>query len=257
MREAYLRDGAVLTLGTAQVRFSLPGEVAQARRSAHTQFGALVGLSAAMRECFARLENAATTSRPVLLEGESGTGKTLAGEALHELGTRAKHGLASLNCASLPAETVEAALFGRERDATGAARIGAFEEAGEGTVFLEEVGELPLKAQGRLVQVLEEGVVQRGHTSLHVRARLLTSSRRDLRTAVNEGHFRTGKHRAVDARLTYGAAREQALAAFEKDYFTALLGAHRGKVSQAAKAADIDRVYLYRLLRRHGIKTRE
>jgi two-component system NtrC family response regulator len=156
----------------------------------------LVGASAAVRavqETVARLVDAEV---PVLLEGESGTGKELVARALHFQGRRAAGPFVPVNCAAIPRDLVESELFGHEAGAfTGAHRAhrGFFEQAHGGTIFLDEVGEIPLAAQPALLRVLAEKRVRKvgGEGTVAVDVRVVAATNRDLKAAVDEGDFRT------------------------------------------------------------------
>ena len=159
------------------------------------QFGPLLGGSAAMRELFARLGRIARTDSTVLIQGETGTGKELVAQAIHEGSPRAKQPFVVVDCAALPEMLLEAELFGHTKGAfTGAvsARAGAIEAADTGTVFLDEVGELPLSLQPKLLRVLESRTIRRIGENTHrrVNVRILSATNRDVRTMVNEGTFR-------------------------------------------------------------------
>jgi two-component system response regulator AtoC len=158
-------------------------------------FHALVGGSAAMREVYRLLEKAAAVDATVLLSGETGTGKELAARAVHYHSARRERRFVPINCGALPAELVESELFGHARGAfTGAAaaKPGLFEEARAGTIFLDEVGELPLAAQVKLNRVLQEKEIRRvGDTQpIAVDVRVIAATHRDLRDEVKAGRFR-------------------------------------------------------------------
>lgn len=155
----------------------------------------LIGTSPAIEKLRTQLRQYADSPFPVLIEGESGSGKELAADALHRLSTRAGRPKLALNCAAISPTLVEPTLFGHAKGAfTGAqgARAGYFEEAGDGTLFLDEIGELPLELQPKLLRVLENGQYQRvGETQQRVsRARVIAASNRDLKKEVREGRFR-------------------------------------------------------------------
>ena len=188
VREAALRDGSAIKLGPhATLRFKLLNEVSSSPLSKAHEFGPLLGNSPAMRGFFAQLERAAETSRPMLLEGETGTGKSVAAEAIHAASARSSSPFIPIECAALTASDLEAALLGQANPR----RLSAFEEAGDGTIYLDEVGDLSNELQGRLVPVLERGELRRAGSSavVQVRARLIASSRADLRQRVNEGRL--------------------------------------------------------------------
>jgi len=131
----------------------------------------------------------------VLLTGETGTGKGVAAEVIHQLSPRANHPFVEVNCGAIPESLLESELFGHEKGAfTGALqrRAGVLERAGEGTVFLDEIGELPLAAQTRLLRVLQNREFERvgGNTTLRFKARIITATNRDLEAAVQAGTFR-------------------------------------------------------------------
>jgi two-component system response regulator AtoC len=169
-----------------------------ARRAApggEDAFHGLVGRSAAMRAVYRLLEKAAAVDATVLLVGETGTGKELAARAIHVLSARRERRFVPVNCGALPGELVESELFGHARGAfTGAAaaKPGLFQAAEGGTIFLDEVGELPLAAQVKLNRVLQEREIRRvGETqALPVDVRVVAATHRDLREEVREGRFR-------------------------------------------------------------------
>ena len=155
----------------------------------------LIGESAALQKLRAQLRQFAHSPFPVLIEGESGSGKELAATALHRLSERASKPYLALNCAAISPNLVEATLFGHSKGAfTGAngPRAGYFEDASDGTLFLDEIGELPLDLQPKLLRVLENGEFQRiGETAARrSSARIVTATNRDLKKEVREGRFR-------------------------------------------------------------------
>jgi two-component system, NtrC family, nitrogen regulation response regulator NtrX len=156
---------------------------------------ALIGDSAPMRSLRDAIARLAAIPSTVLIVGESGTGKELVARELHRRGPGAKGPLVAVNSAALPEQLIESELFGHERGAfTGADRLrrGAFENAGSGTLFLDEVGELPLPAQAKLLRVLEERKVMRvgGDRPIQITARVVTATNRDLDREVEAGRFR-------------------------------------------------------------------
>ncbi|MFH1871307.1 MAG: sigma-54 dependent transcriptional regulator [Pseudomonadota bacterium] len=155
----------------------------------------LIGESTPLQKLRAQLRQFAHSPFPVLIEGESGSGKELAAAALHRLSERAAKPYLALNCAAISPNLVEATLFGHGKGAfTGAngPRAGYFEDASDGTLFLDEIGELPLDLQPKLLRVLENGEFQRiGETAArHSSARIVTATNRDLKKEVREGRFR-------------------------------------------------------------------
>jgi two-component system nitrogen regulation response regulator NtrX len=155
----------------------------------------LTGDSGPMRSLRDAIARVAPIPSSVLIVGESGTGKELVARELHRLGPGGKSPLVAVNSAALPEQLVESELFGHERGAfTGADRLrrGAFENAGSGTLFLDEVGELPLPAQAKLLRVLEERQVTRvgGDRTIQVTARVVAATNRDLEREIEAGRFR-------------------------------------------------------------------
>ena len=158
-------------------------------------FHGLVGRSAAMREVFGLLEQASRLDITVLLHGETGTGKELAARAVHVKSARRERRFVPVNCGALPSELVESELFGHARGAfTGAvgAKAGLFEEAGGGTIFLDEIGELPLPVQVKLNRVLQEKEIRRvgDNRPVQVDVRVVAATHRDLKAEVAAGRFR-------------------------------------------------------------------
>jgi len=346
---AWLKEGSTLQLGDTTLRFHQVAERTQIPISAREKFGGLVGRSVAMRTVFAMLERCAGTDSTILLEGETGTGKEATAEAIHEESRRADGPFVVVDCGAIPSNLLESELFGHEKGSfTGATdrRIGAFEAAHNGTVFLDELGELPPELQPKLLRVLEQRTIRRlGNTNrVDVDVRVIAATNRRLRQEVNEGRFRSdlyyrlavikvelpplrerhgdipllaelfldyfnagedarerllapaflrrleqsawpGNVRElrnhlerclvleeplplgptsspqsqpeitnVDPTLSYAEARARALAAFERSFLPALVEYHDGNVSKAARSAGIDRAYLHRLLRRHGLR---
>ena len=169
------------------------GELRTELRERH-RFAAIKGQSGAIQEVLRVAARVAETDATVLITGESGTGKELVARAIHSGSARGDQPFVALNCAAIPENLVEAELFGIERGvATGVdRRLGRFEAAGSGTVFLDEIGELPLAVQAKLLRVLEERVVTRvgSHKTHPVRARVVAATNRDLAAEAAAGRFR-------------------------------------------------------------------
>lgn len=175
----------------------LKAENANLKRFVDEKFGfeGIIGSSAAIRRVIQQLRQVAPSGIPVLITGESGTGKELVAHALHNNSPRTKARFAPLNCAGLSESILEAELFGHVRGAfTGAERDreGRFEYADKGTLFLDEVGDMPLVMQAKLLRVLESGEVIRvgANEPRHVDVRLISATNHDLAQRVKEGRFR-------------------------------------------------------------------
>jgi DNA-binding NtrC family response regulator len=149
----------------------------------------------AMRRVMAQLERVAASESRVCILGETGTGKELVARTIHERSTRASGPFVTLNCAAVPAELIESELFGHEKGSfTGASgrHIGKFEQADQGTIFLDEIGDMPLNMQTKLLRVLEEGEVERigGDKPIGINVRVLVATHRDLEARVRDEKFR-------------------------------------------------------------------
>jgi DNA-binding NtrC family response regulator len=149
----------------------------------------------AMRRVMAQLERVAASESRVCILGETGTGKELVARTIHERSARASGPFVTLNCAAVPAELIESELFGHEKGSfTGASgrHIGKFEQADGGTIFLDEIGDMPLNMQAKLLRVLEEGEVERigGDKAVPVNVRVLVATHRDLEARAREQKFR-------------------------------------------------------------------
>ena len=158
-------------------------------------FPRILGESEAIKRTVAETQRVAPTETNVLLLGESGTGKELFARAIHHLSNRREKPFVAINCAAIPETLIENELFGHERGAfTGASdrRLGKFELAAGGTVFLDEIGELPLAVQSKLLRAIEEKVVDRigGRAPLPVDVRIVAATNKDLKAAVEAGEFR-------------------------------------------------------------------
>lgn len=158
--------------------------------------GRIIGKSRGLRRCLERLEKLATSDLPVLIQGETGTGKELAARRLHRKSERRRRPLAPINCAALAPGLLVSELFGHLRGAfTGADRdrAGIFEAAQGGTVLLDEIGDLPLDAQGKLLRLLQEGEVRRLGESLprKIDVRVVAATHRNLEKMVEKREFRT------------------------------------------------------------------
>jgi DNA-binding NtrC family response regulator len=353
--QAPLTDGAVLTLGGTKLRFERSGTEARIALSERDRFGRMVGRSAAMRAVFALCEQAAASESTVLIEGETGTGKEATAEAIHRESERRDGPFIIIDCGAIPPQLLESELFGHERGAfTGAvtARQGAFQAASGGTIFLDEIGELGLELQPKLLRALERREVKPVGSNHYtpVDVRVLAATNRNLREEVTARRFRSdlyyrvavlrvrlpplrerkedlgallehlletlgaadrpearalrseafmievSRHTwpgnvrelrnyverclamreqpppqeleaaeadvapwtaAMDISQPLKAAREAWVTEFERRYLTELLRHHEDNVTSAARAAGVDRIHFYRLLWKHGLRSRE
>ena len=341
VRATFLKPGTVFKVGRTTLQFDPLEETVNAPISTDHHHGTMVGSSEAMRRLFAMIKRVARAESTVLIEGETGTGKTALADAIHQDSARREGPFVVVDCASIAPNLIESHLFGHVAGAfTGAAgeRTGAFAAAKGGTVFLDEVGELPLEVQPKLLRVLEERVVVPlgSVQEVPIDVRVVAATNRDLRREVNEGTFRADlfyrlhvvrmtmpplrerredippliEHfrrqiapdsppppaamietwqrlhwsgnarelrsaverylllgddawqtaaRSSDAmapfnpELSFRAAKEIAVAQFEKGYLGMLIDRHGGNLSKAARAASMDRNHLRQLLRRHEI----
>jgi transcriptional regulator with GAF, ATPase, and Fis domain len=194
-KEVYLGPNTRFRVGRTEFHFKTADEVIDVAPSSADHFESLVGASVAMREVFGLLERVAPTALTVLIYGETGTGKELAARAVHSRSRRAEGPFVVFDCGAAPDNLIESELFGHQRGAfTGAveSRPGMFELAHGGTIFLDEIGELPLELQPKLLRVLEQREVRRVGASKTkpIDVRVVAATNRDLREAVNVGRFR-------------------------------------------------------------------
>jgi transcriptional regulator with GAF, ATPase, and Fis domain len=193
--EARVPNGAAIRMGTTEITVTYGTPKTPTELWPDKSFGTLLGRTAVMRELFGQVGKMAQTNASILITGETGTGKEVLARALHDASPRAAAPFVVVDCAALPPNLLETELFGHARGAfTGAvlAHEGAFEAADGGTVFLDEVGELPLSLQPKLLRVLESRTLRRiGETAYRkIDVRVLSATHRDLRRMVNQGAFR-------------------------------------------------------------------
>jgi transcriptional regulator with GAF, ATPase, and Fis domain len=334
---AVISPGDPISIGETMLAVELLADVVTEPLSRGDRFGHVIGHSVAMRRLFAVLERVAPSDATILLEGETGTGKSALAEAVHAMSRRGGGPFVVVDCGAIPGPLLESELFGHERGAfTGAvdARIGLFEAASGGTVLLDEIGELPLDLQPKLLRALERRAIRKvGATrEMSVDVRLIAATHRDLRREVNRGAFRSdlwyrlntvrlvlpplrerrediamlvagfyqeligdptaapsadlvrtmmrgtwrgnvrelrsAVERALvgapaledetaegddDLAMSFRAAKNKATTSWERRYLRDLLSAHNGNVSQAARAARMDRSHLTELVRRYGL----
>ncbi|MDF1526386.1 MAG: sigma 54-interacting transcriptional regulator [bacterium] len=212
---AYLRDGAVVTVGETSMIFSTGADIAMKAGQAASTFGQMVAVSEPMLKAFALLEGLAASNITVLVEGETGTGKELAARAVHDRSPRAERPFVIFDCSTVPGQLMESELFGHAKGAfTGAseARPGAVEEAEGGTLFLDEIGELPLDLQPKLLRLLDLKEFKRVGTSDRKVAdvRFVAATNLDLEDQVSRDLFRRDLYfRISAAKVTLLPLRER------------------------------------------------
>jgi DNA-binding NtrC family response regulator len=212
--EVFLLANTKLRLGETELEFE-PARPERIAVPVMPAFGPLVAHSSQMRAIFERLSKMAPTDLTVLIGGETGTGKELVAQALHLASNRAKKPFVVVDCGSIPPSLAEATLFGHERGAfTGAVdkRLSPFVEADGGTIFLDELGELPVEVQPKLLRALAERRIKSvgGSTYREVDVRVLAATRRDLVRAVNAGEFRSDLYfRVAQVKIELPALRQR------------------------------------------------
>jgi formate hydrogenlyase transcriptional activator len=217
-----------------------------------SMFEEIVGVSKALRDTLSLVDKVAATDATVLLTGETGTGKELVARAIHRHSRRAHRALVAVNCAALPASLIASELFGHEKGAfTGALqrRIGRFELAAGGSIFLDEVGELPSEVQATLLRVLQEGTFERvgGSQPVTTDARVIAATNRDLAEAVAAGTFRND----LFYRLNVFPIELPPLRQRREDipilveYFAARYAARLGKRFQSIEKSSMERILDY------------
>jgi DNA-binding NtrC family response regulator len=347
IRDADLPSDAMLAVGDSTIRVRAIAPAEQAVAPMIPAFGHLAGTSVAMRKLFALLERVGPSDINILIEGESGTGKELVANEIVQRSPRAEKPFVVVDCGAISPSLVESELFGHMRGSfTGADRdrLGAFEAADGGTVFLDEVGELPLELQPKLLRAIEAQEIRRvGETRPRkVNVRVVSASNRDLEREVNRGGFRedlyfrlavmcvhvpplrerlddliilvrvflqalgvpdeerlftaavlaemarhdwpgnvrelrnyversvvlqkasptsrrasgvnAGSAGVADIGVPFKIAKDGAIDTFERGYLTALLDAAGNNMSKASRMAGMDRMYLHRLVQKHGLR---
>ncbi len=212
---AYLHGGEVVRVGSTSLGV-VRGPVPKAPPAPTVgAFGRMLGACLAMRRLYPLCERLAASNVPVIIEGETGTGKEVFAEALHERGPRASGPFVVFDCTAVAPNLVESELFGHERGAfTGAvgARKGVFEQAHGGTLLIDEIGDLDLSLQPKLLRALERSEVRRvgGDRPIRVEVRVLSATRRDLDREVQNGRFRDDLfHRLAVARIELPPLRDR------------------------------------------------
>jgi len=213
--DAFARGGERIRIGSTTLSVErMPGAAPQPQERP-SRFARIIGASAPMRRLYPLCERLAASQLPVVIEGETGTGKEALAEALHEAGPRAAAPFVVFDCTTVAAGLVESELFGHERGAfTGAsaARRGMFELADGGTLLIDEIGDLPLPLQAKLLRAVERSEIRRVGASKPTRCdvRLLAATRRDLEREVQQGRFRDDLfHRLAVARIELPPLRKR------------------------------------------------
>jgi two-component system nitrogen regulation response regulator GlnG len=240
-------DEALLLVARAVEAKALAREVVELRTGIQEvwEFGALVGKSARMQEVYKTIGRIASTDVTVLLLGESGTGKEVVARAIHHYSRRAGKPFVAVSCAAIPATLLEAELFGHERGAFTDAhqrRLGKFELAHGGTIYLDEVGDLGPELQPKLLRVLQEREVERigGGEPVRVDVRVVAATNRDLEALIREGRFREDLYYRLNVvPVTLPALRERGEdVPFLVDHFLTKYAGELGERALSAEALD-------------------
>jgi transcriptional regulator with GAF, ATPase, and Fis domain len=215
-------------------------------------FEEIVGTSPTLQPVLARVAKVALTDSTVLITGETGTGKELVARAIHRRSARASRAFVSVNCAAIPRELIASELFGHEKGAfTGATqrRLGRFELAHGGTIFLDEVGDLPMETQVALLRVLQEREFERvgGSTSVRIDVRVIAATNRDLQAAIEAGSFRSDLFYRLNVfPITVPALRERADdIPLLVEYFIDRYGRKAGKTLRRVNKRTLDHLRAY------------
>ncbi len=345
--EAFIAPGAVINLGESAVRFIPLADSVELPLWQEARMEGLVGNSVAMRRLFDLIDRVAGSDATVLITGETGTGKELVAEAIHERSPRVRGPFVVLDCGAIPAQLFEDQLFGHDAGAfTGAIKdaTGVFEAAHGGTLFLDEIGELPIDVQPKLLRAVETRRIRPvgGSRTVECDTRVVAATNRDLAGSVNRGAFRAdlmyriavvrlhvpplrerrediplliehfldelpngratplpdgfmdwaqkhpwpgnvrelknavervitlrpagegiddavgesepGRALEVDPSVPFKEAKRRLVDEFDRRYIRALLDTHRGNISAVARAAGLDRMSIYKMLQRLGIR---
>jgi transcriptional regulator with GAF, ATPase, and Fis domain len=232
VRDADITSGSMLRAGSTTIRVDLEDEPIRVQVSEKTSLDSLIGGSVEMRRMYAVLERVAPTEAIVLIEGETGTGKEVVARTIHNLSRRSKGPFVTVDCGSISENLIESELFGHVRGAFSGAvsnRAGLFEEAEGGTIFLDEIGELPAALQPKLLRVLENREVRRvgGNTVKKVDARVVAATNRDLAQNVNDGSFREDLYfrlAVISVKLPPLRARREDIPALAQHFYERITG---------------------------------
>ena len=239
IKEAVLTAACSLQVGSTRIAFEPIEKKERVDVGFEESFGPLVGSSHRMRHLFRILNDISPTELSMLVNGETGCGKELVAHAVHEASPRAKGPFIVVDCGSIPGPLAESLLFGHEKGAfTGAneKRAGAFHEAHKGTIFLDELGELPLELQPKLLRALSEKQVKRVGSQHYepVDVRVIAATRRDLGQAMNAGRFRSDLFfRIAQVRIEMPPLRER------REDIAALVRSVCGRIGKPERADDV------------------
>jgi transcriptional regulator with GAF, ATPase, and Fis domain len=236
-RDADITSGSTLKLGGTQIGIDFGDDSIRVPLSDKTSLGGIIGQSVEMRRLYAIVERVAPTDATVLIHGETGTGKEVVAKAVHEQSKRAKGPFVAVDCGSITESLIESELFGHVKGSFSGAignRAGLFEEAEGGTIFLDEIGELPPSLQPKLLRVLESREVRRigANAPKKIDVRVLAATNRDLADSVNEGTFREDLYfrlAVVPLRLPPLRARRDDIPALVQHFYERILG--KGEVA--------------------------
>jgi transcriptional regulator with GAF, ATPase, and Fis domain len=195
IKDVYLKPGTQFRVGHTDLRFQRTDEIVEIPLSRRDSFDEVIGSSVRMREIFATLEKVAPSELTVLVTGETGTGKEMIARGIHQASPRKNKPFVVLDCGAIPKDLIESTLFGHEKGSfTGAVgqHHGCFEQAHGGTIFLDEIGELDINLQPKLLRVLENRELKRvgGDRLIKIDVRVVAATNRDLRAMVNQSTFR-------------------------------------------------------------------
>ncbi len=215
VKVAFLNGETLIELGNTKLRFRPLGDSATVTVPMRDGMGPLIGGSLKMRQLYSSIDRVAKSDIPVIIEGETGTGKDLVARLLHDTSPRVAEAYEVLDCGAVPESLIQSELFGHVKGAfTGADRdrAGIFERADGGTVFLDEIGELGIDMQPKLLRVLETSEIRRvgGNESIKVNVRVVCATHRSLRDLVNKGKFREDLYyRLAGCKLDMPALRDR------------------------------------------------
>jgi transcriptional regulator with GAF, ATPase, and Fis domain len=216
IREAFLKPGCTIHLGQTELKFNAGEEEVEIVPSRKDRCGDLIGKHPRLREIYAIIEKIAPTNTTVIIEGETGTGKEVVAQTVHKLSARATGPMMVFDCGAVPENLIESELFGHEKGSfTGAimTRQGLFEMADGGTIFLDELGELPIDLQPKLLRALESREIRRvgANKPIKVDVRIIAATNRNLEDEVRAGRFRQDLfYRLSVVRLILPPLRERA-----------------------------------------------